>query len=261
MESWEGANYYTRNTTKWVQLMNLSTVEWGIGFFPANLVAIPASLNNTYNFPSDTIVIQNASKTNVGSRHTEKIIFGLVSGIVILWALAWLYVSRSEILSPRGKQNDTLSPHDAASQGTSVTVMTNLDDGFVKAADFQHQIQYFYYDSDMSMLEAHEKDPLTDEVSTQDIEDAGALCRKMYRLDMHLWSKKRARKVKPSDRNAWMHQSDAILVEVRRQVFAWQANLNDGSTAPASENEKRQLDEIVGMLNLIGPERYPNKQA
>ncbi|KAH7176557.1 hypothetical protein EDB81DRAFT_42697 [Dactylonectria macrodidyma] len=261
MESWEGLNYYTRNTTKWVQLMNLSTVEWGIGFFPANLFAIPGPLNDTYDFPSDAIVIQNASKTNVGSRHTEKIIFGLVSGIVILWALAWLYVSRSEILSPRGKQNQNLNPGEEASQGTSVTAMANLDEGFVKAADFQHQIQYFYYDSDMSMLEAHEKNPRIDEVATQDIEDAGALCRKMYGLDMHLWSKKRARKVKTSDRNGWMHQSDAILAEVRRQVFAWQANLSDGNTSQATENEKRQLEEIVEMLNLIGPERYPNKQA
>ncbi|KAH7012860.1 hypothetical protein EDB80DRAFT_362334 [Ilyonectria destructans] len=258
MESWQGLNYYTRNTTKWVQLMNLSTAEWGVGFLPATLVAIPGHLNDTYDFPSDSIVIQNASKTTVGSRHIEKIIFGLVAGIVILWALLWLYVNRSEILSPRSSQN--LKPSDAASQGTSVTALTTFDDGFVKAADFRHKLQYFYYDCDKSMLEVGEKDISIEGISTDDIENAGALFRKMYGLDLKLWSMQNSRERTAAERNKIMHESDAILAEVTQQVLVWQADMSHPTTATATEDEKRQMDEIVEILSSIGIERYPKKQ-
>ncbi|KAI0450096.1 hypothetical protein F5B21DRAFT_529306 [Xylaria acuta] len=37
MESWENYNYYTTNATTWVELMNLSTAEFGLGYFPRGL--------------------------------------------------------------------------------------------------------------------------------------------------------------------------------------------------------------------------------
>jgi len=91
MESWDGENYYTTNFTEMVALMNLSTAEWGVGYLPPNLVAIPDALNDTYGFGSDTLVIEYAARTEVGSRDTEKVIFGVTSGVVILWAAVWLW--------------------------------------------------------------------------------------------------------------------------------------------------------------------------
>ncbi|KAF7556189.1 hypothetical protein G7Z17_g1666 [Cylindrodendrum hubeiense] len=249
MESWEGRNYYTRNTTRWVQLMNLSTAEWGIGFLPATLVAIPGHLNDTYDFRSDSIFIENASKPTLGSRHIENIIFGLVSGIVILWALVWLYVNRSEIFSPHSTQKPNTS--DASSHTTSVTELSTLGNGFVKAADFKHQLQHFYYDGENSMLEVCEKDYSTEKISTDDIEGAGALFRKMYGLDLQLWATQNSRQVTPDARNNLMHQSDAILAEVRRQVRVWQVNMNDPTTAAATEKEKREIGEIEEILKSI----------
>lgn len=258
MESWQGLNYYTRNTKKWVQLMNLSSAEWGLGFLPATLVAIPGHLNDTYDFPPDSIVIQNASKTTLGSIHIEEIIFGLASGIVFLWAVVWLYVNRSEIRSPRSSQDSI--PSDAASQGTSVTALTALDDGFVRANDFLRDLKYFYYDSDKSKLEVGEKDISIEGISTDDIENAGALFRKMYGLDLKLWSMENSRERTAAERNKIMHESDAILAEVTQQVHVWQADMSNPTTTTATEDEKREMDEIVETLRAIGQERYPSKR-
>lgn len=258
MESWHGLNYYTENTTKWVQLMNLSTAEWGLGFLPATLVAIPGHLNDSYDFPSDSIVIENASKTKAGVAHIEALIFGLASTIVGLWALYWLYVNHSEMFSPRSSQNS--EPSDAASQGTSVTELTTFDDGFVQAKDFLRNLKYFYYDSDKSELEVGEKDISIEGISTDDIENAGALFRKMYGLDLKLWSMENSRERTAAGRNKIMHESDAILAEVTQQVHVWQADMSNPTTTPATEDEKREMYEIVETLRSIGQERYPNKQ-
>ncbi|CAM1505506.1 Fc.00g111430.m01.CDS01 [Cosmosporella sp. VM-42] len=265
MESWHGYNYYTRDPRQWVKLMNLSTTEWGIGFLPANLYAIPDSYNDSWKFPVNATVIQHAAKTEVGSRDIEKIIFGVASGIVILWAIVWLWINRNKL---PGVGDDNPNPNlrtngngfETASQGTSVTALTAYGENFVKAADFQNQLRYFYYESDKSELEIREKDLQAEDVTADDIEAATKLLRDMYSLDLRLFARQNSRETTQAQRNEWMCQSDAILDELNRLVATWDINMNNPQAMGVTEKERNEIAEIRDILMSIGPERYPNKQ-
>lgn len=259
MESWQGLNYLTKNPTKWVELMNLSTVEWGVGYLPAGVVAIPGKLNVTYNLPAGTIVIQNASKSEVGSRDVEKIIFGITSGVVILWAGIWLYLNRLKF-STRGTEPLLPTGSDAASHGTSIT-LNNRDENFVSASEFYHQLRYFYYESEKSEPEIKEKNLDEESVEADDIEKATALLREMFNLDLMIWAKQSSRQTTRGERAEMMAKSDAILAEVNRLVAAWDVNLNDPRRTAATDMEKQEMMEIVEILRQIGPQRYPNKYS
>ncbi|KAK7427625.1 hypothetical protein QQZ08_005900 [Neonectria magnoliae] len=248
MDSWRNQNYYTRNTTRWVELMNSSTAEWRIGFFPANVVAISGRLNDTYDFPSNATVIENASKTTNKKVPPESVVFIVVSIIVVLCMIWWASANRAEIFSPRKSQ---------AWKSTEPT--PTIPENFVQASEFDRQLQNFYYNGDKSLPEVREKDPRVDIISTEDIEDAGALFRKMYGLDMSLWATQNSRQVTPAERNKMKYQSDAILSEVRRLVRAWQVNMDSPHTAAATEAEQRQMAEILAQLDSISDERYPDK--
>lgn len=256
MESWRGLNYLTKNPTKWVELMNLSTVEWGVGYFPAGVVAIPGRLNVTYNFPAGTIVIENASKSEVGSRDVEKIIFGITSGVVILWAAIWLFLNRLKF-STDGTEPLLPTGSDVASHGTSIT-LNNLDENFITAGDFHHKLRYFYYESEKTEPEIREKNLNEESVDADDVEKATSLLREMFNLDLLIWAKQNSRQTTRGGRADMMAKSDAILFEVNRLVKSWDTNLKDTG---ASDTEKQEMMEIVEILRQIGPQRYPNKYS
>ncbi|KAG3178612.1 hypothetical protein PC129_g25485, partial [Phytophthora cactorum] len=132
----------------------------------------------------------------------------------------WTSANRAEIFSPRKPQ---------AWKSTEPAAAI-IPAAFVQAVDFDHQLQNFYYNGDKSLPEAREKDPRADVITTEDIEHAGALFRKMYGLDMSLWATQNSRQVTPAQRNVMKHQSDAILAEVRQLVGAWKANMDSPHT-------------------------------
>ena len=257
MESWRGRNYLTSKPDKWIELMNLSTVEWGIGYLPAGLKAIAGRLNSSYQFPPHTTVIQNAGKEEAGSRDVEKIVFGVTSGVVIFWAIIWLYLNYSKFSSVG---NTPLNPtsSDAASLGTSITMNNFDDENFVKTRDFRDKLRYFYYESDKTEVEIREKDFRHESVDAEDIETVNALLRQMFSLDLKLWAGQQTRRARQGGNAELMAKSDAILAEVHRLVASWNVNLNDPQTTVATDAEKQEMRKIVEFLQRIGTQRYAN---
>ncbi|KAF6806098.1 hypothetical protein CMUS01_14453 [Colletotrichum musicola] len=70
MNSWKHVNHYTESNTRWVEMMNLSTPELGVGWIPANVVAIPETLNNSIasRYPPNTTFIENVSEERIGEK-------------------------------------------------------------------------------------------------------------------------------------------------------------------------------------------------
>ncbi|KAK3319150.1 hypothetical protein B0H66DRAFT_257948 [Apodospora peruviana] len=220
MESWEGFNYYTFNTTRWVMLMNMSTAEWGVAPFPPNLIAIPGTLANSSNisFPNGTIIIENASKTDLGSGEVEKIVFGTSFGIAALWALYWIWSNWDEFLRPR--KNPNSRPRDGSSDVQLTNLAANGD--FISAATFRDRIRNFYYENVQTEVELSEKDLVYEDVDVEDVEEVIALVQKMYETDLGLWAKQNVHaKGIEQTREGLRKKSDAILAEVRQTALGW----------------------------------------
>jgi hypothetical protein len=255
MESWDGYNYYTSDPQGWVTLMNLSTQEFGIAYFPSNLIAIPGSLNDSYSFiPNNTIVIENAAKTEDGSRDIEKIIFGVTSGIAILWGIWWLVWTwhRDGLPHPRK------SPGKSGSNGNtnSDLELANLaiNPNFRSAATFRDMLRRFYYENVQTGLEMVEKDVAYDGVDAEDVEEVIALVQKMYAVDLELWSLQSVQSTTEERRNQLRRKSNAILDEIRRIVQSWEAAQNVGRW---EEDEVQHVHAISRVLTeIIGETRY-----
>ncbi|KAM5343203.1 hypothetical protein ACJ41O_014169 [Fusarium nematophilum] len=271
MESWraKGLNYLTSDPEKWVILMNLSTVEWGIGYLPPTVVAVPGSLNSSHSFPDDAIVIQHAGQDKAGSRDTEKIIFGLASGIVIIAMALWLCINRRNLLHPQEQNlNGTSTTNldgggdgtDAVSLRTTTTEFTTYGEDFLTEKDFCERLRVFYYQSDKSELEAVGRDIYDDGLTEEDIEAASALLRKMYTRDLELWSNSESVETTPAERNRLKFESDAILAEVNRLVNSWEAAMGDSEALSTEPDERDEMAMIVTELASFGPQRYPDKQ-
>ncbi|KAI0811533.1 hypothetical protein GGR55DRAFT_105028 [Xylaria sp. FL0064] len=105
MESWEGYDYYTTNTTTWVDLMKLSTTEFGLGYFPKAIVAIPGYLNSSAQFPDDTFVIELFGLDQFDQGQTVKALLGAVSGVALFLGGLLLWVNWKTIFHPRNSSN------------------------------------------------------------------------------------------------------------------------------------------------------------
>jgi hypothetical protein len=255
MESWEGLNYYTRDIYGWTNLMNRSTAELGVGWFPSNVIAIPDTIaNTTEQLRSDAVVIENASRADIGDRGIEKIVFGVTSGIVLLWAVLWLSWRcwTGTLLSPR------TSPQ-PISQKSSVTAteqngkgVGDGETGFVTAEYFEEQLNHYYHPDIDTKLEMQEKDISTEGVSAADAEAMTDLLRKMYKLDLTLWSEQSVRGEQTDAANIVM-KSEAIWEEVRRELLGWTAQ--QGVTR-WDDNERQQLHNISRILHNMPQRRY-----
>lgn len=257
MESWDGYNYYTTNTKEWVVLMNLSTTEWNIGWLPPNVVAIPGPLNSSYNFSAGTLVIENASRANFGSRDIEKVIFGVTAGLVLLWALPWFgyHWWKGNLLNPRGSAD-----HDEPDGGdhlhvaspSGATVFGGNAGGFMPADRFKEELDAFYEDV-QTELELHERTIQTDGVSPEDVEGGTELLRKMYDITLGIWATQNAQEVSIEERELWMDQSDALMADLRSLVASWNTRQN---LAGWSQEEQLELNQLAEILRRIPEKRY-----
>ena len=263
MDSWKGLNYYTRDNRKWAPLMNLSTADWNIGWLPSNLIAIPGSYNSSLDLPADALVIQNADMDNIGHKEVSAIVFGIASAVVILGAAGWVAygiwdksysVWAKAIFAPKPEPEDRLPTHSGASLATSHTQVNNgkgVDDGFMTAAEFERRMKHFYYSAVTTELELREKGPL-DDLNGDDVEEVTELLRKMYDLDLGLWSLQSSPHVTEADREVYRFKSDAILARVRQNIGTW-------NPTGWPEKDVAYLQEIRGILtnpNGIPEQRY-----
>ncbi|RSL78686.1 hypothetical protein BHE90_011043 [Fusarium euwallaceae] len=265
MKSWDGLNYYTTNTTLWVELMNRSTEEWGIGYLPAKLVAIPGKFNSSYNISDDAILIQHAAESKAGSRDTEKIIFGVASGIVILFMAAWIFINFDDLKPPTDDDEGTgVKPvEDAISARTRTTEQTaNEREDAQEFAAFCQQLKDFYYNDKKSELEAAERDiveesgPTVEKPWVGDIEEASALLRKLYSLKITMRNDGDSEHVTLAERNRHLAESDAILAEVNRIIEARATAMRDPSQLRAEEEDLAQIREIETAVGEIEAENH-----
>lgn len=268
MESWQGLNYYTTSPERWVHLMNLSTADFGVAPFPPNVIAITDTLWNRTNhsiplqFPNDTIIIENASKAQLGSRDVERIVFLGTSALAILWAVFWLWMNWGALLRPRSSR----SPTTAGGPGDDNDVDIELANGggnltsnpnFIPASAFRTQIRYFYYQNIYSGIELVEKDHMYDEIDAEDVEEMIRLVQKMYETDLEIWSMQNVRhRTSQAERDELMRRSDGILHEVRRKVAGqW---TQQPSLGRWNGEERRCLEQVRHILVENLPEnRYP----
>lgn len=258
MEVWKGFNYRSKNETLWVELMNMSTIEIGIGYLPANVVAIPGKYNDSYDIPPGTYVIQNAGKSQVGTSGIERIVFLTASLVSIACAAIWLCTNWRK--GVKGTASTPPAPSsDAASQGTSGTALLSMNgDNDVSVRAFEHKLQYYYYDSTKSNLEVFEKDSNRDNVTEEDFESGTTLLRRMYGLDLLMWARQDSGQT-AEQLNALQWKSDAIFTEVRRLADEWDEILQN-PMAGATPRELKEMAEVRSILDEFPPERYQNKR-
>jgi hypothetical protein len=248
MESWDNENYYTTDPVKWVQLMNQSTAEWGVGYFPPNVVA----LNDSYSFDNNTFVIQNAAQADVDSRPTENIIFGVTSAFAIAWGIIYvLYNLRKKTLfrplgSNGASDNASLGPGSYGGRSGSVTLSAMENGDQVTAREFEKQMFTFYYPPGLTELEVYEKDLRQDGLGPEDVEDVNALVRKMLGFDQALWSQRNSTYFRESQRDELRENSDAVLAEIRRNASAWYGQRGSMGWTP---DEQRELQTIAELLD------------
>ncbi|KAI3320301.1 hypothetical protein HD806DRAFT_507126 [Xylariaceae sp. AK1471] len=225
MESWEGYNYYTTNSTRWVELMNYSTIEFGLGYFPPNIIALPGALNSSYNFSNDTFVIEYAGRADSDNRATEKIVFGVVSAIAIAFAAVWVWFNRKTLFHPRNSHNEDLLPraNSPTSNYTAATELTPLQDSkFWGANDFKNQIFNFYYEPVHTEVELFEK-TIDDKVDTDDIEAVTDLVREGYRLELLRFGLRESQNVTEERQNKMISEEDALQEEAGRRIEEWES--------------------------------------
>lgn len=264
MEAWNGQNFYTSNSTQWVILMNLTTAEWGIGPFVPNLKALSGPLSENVTFPPGTLVIEYAGQTMIGTRPIEAVIFGIVSGIVLLCTFVWLFLNRAILKSflklifkrrepHQGPNINASNVHPLNGHASEIT-LTQLDLGenFVSAAEFERQLREFYYDQIESELEGYEKGT-SEEISAEDIEGVTALVRMMYGVDLGLYSHERTHGFGEQEREEYRTKSDAILAEIREKVRQWDQRER------ASVWNPQELGELRAIVHIL-TERLPERR-
>ncbi|KAH0443917.1 hypothetical protein CcaCcLH18_00743 [Colletotrichum camelliae] len=263
MESWEGHNYYTANISKWVDLMNISTADWGIGWLPSNVVAIPYALNDSIaaQYPENTTFIENASKSTTGHRATEKIVFGVVSGLAILWAVVWLYYSlRTDKFEYRPIDFGSSDNYGSAKPGRYSSSHGTLENGTSQLMDvmeFERNLKRFYSQIKTG-LEYEDKSSHGDtSIRGDDVEAVTNLLRIMYDLDLGIWSRQDIHAGEDHE----MHntesrtRSNAIWAEVREIVGKWEAGLTNGSVR-LPPNEQENMKDIISLFGQYRKDRY-----
>ncbi|KAI1272431.1 hypothetical protein F5Y07DRAFT_301680 [Xylaria sp. FL0933] len=259
MESWEGYNYYTRNTTTWVELMNLSTAEFGLGYFPKGVVAVPGYLNSSAQFPDDTFVIEHSGLGQFDQGQTVKALLGAVSGVALLLGGIWLWVNWKTIFHPRNSsnQNDLALSANSSTSAEATELLFLRDNRLCEASDFRNKLYHFYYEPIDTEVELAEK-TANDPVKIEDIEAVTALVRKMYSYDIYLYGTQNVRNHE-AQRLDHMRKSDAILGAVRNKVSnEWVKDPSALGSLGWTYEEGNHLSYLKGLLEHRLPrQRYP----
>ncbi|KAI3339482.1 hypothetical protein F4824DRAFT_508288 [Ustulina deusta] len=261
MESWAGYNYYTSNPITWVELMNLSTAEFGLGYLPLGLRAFPGALNSSTRFPNDTYVIEHAGRGQFDEGHTANTVFGVVTGVAGALAILWLWFNRKTILYRRNSNNQDPSPraNSPISRSTGATDLTTFQDNrLCEASDFRNQIFNFYYEPISTEVELVEK-TADDIVDVEDIEAITDLVRKMYSYDLRLYGAQSTRRFE-NERHDLMSKSDDILKAIRDKVSnEWAKDVSARGRLGWTDEEWEQVSNLKSLLQHQLPlRRYPN---
>lgn len=253
MESWEGENYYTYNHTRQVELMNQSTAEWSLGYFPPNLYAINDTYSDNYpvQFPDDALVIQNADQALAGTQPVEALVFGLTSALALAWALFWAWSEyrngtwktlRTSLVSDEADRRPDGVTNGEVESGAGASGLANK---FPTAEKFEQVLLSKYYESVVSELEAPDHDSLSAvrNVESEDLEAVQEIIRKRYDIEFDLFSRRDA---PVNERELQQHRSNAALAHIREVVLRW-----DENSVYTDEWDEPERQRLRSMANLL----------
>jgi len=269
MESWQGYNYLTSDPRKWVELMNMSTVEWNIGPLPSNVIALPGSLAEAKDVPPGSLAIEYASRANVDSRNIEAIVFGASSGLIIFCGACWVgyNIWRNGFRGPFGSTDDTSkatgdvlpTAHYRAGNFSADTTTLGPSSvrhhgqprgagpaGTVHADYFDETLKQYY--EEIVQTELYEKTLQVEGVDSEDVEAGTELLRLMYGATFELWSSEHASETTEEDRELWARKKAALLADYTQLIETWRAH-----PRMWEEEELAELKEIAKIL------RSPNQ--
>lgn len=246
METWHDTNIYTTKPELWLELMNLSTAEFSIGFLPPNVVAIPWLLRDNQNItiPPGSFVIENASQTLFRSRKIEDIIFGATSGLAILVASIWLawHLYHGTLFSPKsaGSADD-----DASSQGNNIN-----HDHSRGTPDYKFKAQIDVYYGHVPELELYQRTIGRDPVSAEDVEAGIELLRKRYERQLYLIAIQGSHDDTPEVRNRYGGDVAALKEDFEQLLESWQRDRHGGAnTAAFTPEEEAEINEMINMID------------
>lgn len=267
MESWEPYNYLTTLPTKWVELMNLSTVEWNMGWLPPHIVAIPDDLNDTYanSLPPGTFVIAKAGQTAIGDTSAETVVFVVCSVIALVWAIVWIgwSIKDESLLMPRPGAKSGSSSRSGVSrslrsgQSSETRVGNGSEVGFgtrggeFHAAEFEKRLSK-YYPRVASYAEVYELGG-NGLVEVDEVTGVSELLVRMFRNDSHIKALQKSG-VGRDEMDKLRAESDAMLAEVHRRVNKWTVKGLD-------EGERMGLTEVKKALARHRPPRYRYREG
>lgn len=239
MDSFQEGNPLTRNRTQWVQFMNRSTQDWGIGYLPPNLFAILGQLNDSFPFPDDALVVEYAGQTHVGGSEIEVFVFGITAAIVLIFIFAWAILT--------WKVFGFLPPASSRSN----------DSGMMTAEKFTKQLDEKYYENLDTCLEIFDPDDKNhtsgnntkEALKPEEVEEVTALLRKMYGFDLSVWAKGSG-ELTEADLNHIRNQSDAAWAEIQAKIERWKKQRSS-----MNSEERAFFDGVVAIVKDIGTKR------
>ncbi|KAI1737448.1 hypothetical protein F4680DRAFT_428690 [Xylaria scruposa] len=261
MESWAGYNYYTTNSTTWVELMNLSTAEFGLGSLPPGVRAVPGDLNNSNQFANDTYVIEHAGRGQFDEGTAANIVFGVVTAVAVLLAIIWLWFNFKTMLHPRNSNKQDLLPRTnslTSLSGGTIGMTTIQDDQFCSARDFEDQIFNFYYEPINTEIEFAEK-TANEVIDVEDIEAVTDLVRKMYSYDLLMYGIQSTQAYE-RQRHDLTSKRDGILIAVRDKVSnEWAKDLSARGRMGWGDEEWNKVSALKTFLqDQLPPQRFSN---
>ncbi|TPX14609.1 uncharacterized protein E0L32_005301 [Thyridium curvatum] len=280
MNTWRHQHIYSTHPTIWVDLMNRSTQDWGVGYLPMNVFATNGSLKNgSADIPADprAFIIVHAGNGYTSGSPTPQVVFGIVSfiAIVLTILLSWYNWSTmvtpsnhgmlSWITEPGYQLSSTRATHHSArntvttgvAAGTSAVddIEMTANDGLqstAKFADmgrvgtsarlFQRQIMQYYYEPVVTELELDVKQPGED-VDDDDIEEVITLARRMLKFDNDLWSNRSTLGYREATRHRIAEKREAITKDIKDTVSGW-------ARARWDTDEREQLTNIMDTLYI-----------
>lgn len=264
MESWRHVNYNTYNTTLQMEYFNASTADWGVGFLPAGVVAVPGTAGaSASDLPRTAFVIEHAGETHVGSAAIEVAVFAIASAAVIVWAMAWFLINRRSILksASTGIPSTTVNPDTAGDGDVEQPLNSNADvnpyniEGFLSADDFRDRLNNHYYEkavTEVELVEKSQQEMMAYEPA--DIEAMAALLREMYRIDMRLNGMQNSQNTSEKQREDLRRRSEAAWEEVTNNIRTW---VGFGRRSAWGQEEEALWSSILATIDRTPTHRYP----
>lgn len=277
MESWHGLNYYTDDPSTHILLMNLSTREWNVGWFPPNFIAIKGALSdvNTSALLPDALVISMPdSTTSTNTPAIDAVVFGSTAGFVLVFVVAQLIWSwkSGTLLRPRQARaidsTNTATSDDAEDSQIQPASAAQPRDGSgndLSLGHFKRILGEYYFEPMATELEPCSHLTTTTpggRPRTGDIGKAVRLAREAISIEAQLRSLRGQGEGEAETSTKLGQRKKIILDKIRDDVQKWDGH---GQTwwwnrwlrksQERSPAEKKRMDDVKGLVHRLATPR------